>query len=68
MVENQIQIPEGWKSSTINDLCIIGRGRVISQTEIFNKVGVYPVYSSQTSNEGIFGVVVVAVTMVRAGR
>lgn len=55
MVENQIQIPEGWKSSTINDLCIIGRGRVISQTEIFNKVGVYPVYSSQSQNNGEMG-------------
>jgi len=55
MVENQIQIPEGWKSSTINDLCIISRGRVISQTEIFNKVGVYPVYSSQSQNNGEMG-------------
>lgn len=55
MEENQIQIPEGWKSSTINDLCIIGRGRVISQIEIFNKVGVYPVYSSQSQNNGEMG-------------
>lgn len=55
MVENHLQIPEGWKSSTINDLCIIGRGRVISQAEIFNKVGVYPVYSSQSQNNGEMG-------------
>lgn len=55
MKEKQIQIPDGWEEKSINDLCIIGRGRVISQNEIFNKVGIYPVYSSQSQNNGEMG-------------
>ena len=55
MENKQIQIPEGWEEKSINDLCIIGRGRVISQNEIFNKVGIYPVYSSQSQNNGEMG-------------
>ena len=39
----------------IEDLFELGRGRVISRDEIENNSGVYPVYSSQTSNNGIFG-------------
>lgn len=40
---------------SIGDLCELGRGRVISKETIENNRGIYPVYSSQTSNDGIFG-------------
>jgi len=40
---------------SIGDLCELGRGRVISKETIDNNKGIYPVYSSQTSNDGIFG-------------
>ena len=33
----------------------IGRGRVINKKEIEENFGEFPVYSSQTSNDGIFG-------------
>ena len=36
-------------------MCVSGRGRVISKRDIENNPGPYPVYSSQTSNDGIFG-------------
>ena len=36
-------------------MCEIGRGRVINKKEIESNFGEYPVYSSQTSNDGIFG-------------
>jgi type I restriction enzyme S subunit len=39
----------------IDDLFELGRGRVIARGEIEKNPGVYPVYSSQTSNDGIFG-------------
>jgi type I restriction enzyme S subunit len=48
-------MPEGWKESIIGDICKLGRGRVISRIEIENNPGVYPVFSSQTTNDGIFG-------------
>jgi type I restriction enzyme S subunit len=51
----QQNIPSGWKLKTVDDLFDIGRGRVISKTEINEKPGPYPVYSSQTSNGGEFG-------------
>lgn len=44
-----------WKENKVKELCIIGRGRVISQTEINSKPGIYPVYSSQTANNGELG-------------
>jgi type I restriction-modification system DNA methylase subunit/restriction endonuclease S subunit len=40
---------------SVGDLCELGRGRVISKETIDNNSGIYPVYSSQTSNDGIFG-------------
>lgn len=46
---------EGWKIHRINDICFIGRGRVISGQEIQNNLGVYPVYSSQSANNGEMG-------------
>jgi type I restriction enzyme S subunit len=43
-----------WKTRTIRDLCFIGRGRVISQQELESN-GDYPVYSSQTIDNGEMG-------------
>lgn len=40
---------------SIGDICLLGRGRVISKTDIDANPGEYPVYSSQTTNDGIFG-------------
>lgn len=40
---------------SIGDLCVTGRGRVISKQYIDKHKGEYPVYSSQTTNDGIFG-------------
>lgn len=44
-----------WENKKVKDLCKIGRGRVISQEEISEKPGIYPVYSSQSINEGEMG-------------
>ena len=45
-----------WNTYRIKDIAKIGRGRVISSTEISTqKHPLYPVYSSQTSNNGIMG-------------
>ncbi len=42
-------------SYRIGDLFNLSRGRVISKHEIEENTGVYPVFSSQTSNNGILG-------------
>jgi type I restriction enzyme M protein len=39
----------------VGEICELGRGRVISKIDMEKKPGIYPVYSSQTTNEGIFG-------------
>ena len=45
---------DSWKQFKIKDIASIGRGRVISSVEISQQDNpLYPVYSSQTSNEGI---------------
>ena len=45
-----------WEQFKIKDIAQIGRGRVISSIEISQqKNPTYPVYSSQTSNDGIMG-------------
>ena len=45
-----------WEQFKIKDIAQIGRGRVISSIEINQqKNPTYPVYSSQTSNDGIMG-------------
>lgn len=46
---------ENWINIKVKDLCNIGRGRVINQKEINERVGVYPVYSSQSQNNGEMG-------------
>lgn len=48
------QIPVHWNLKRVKDLFIISRGRVIAKTELLNN-GKFPVYSSQTENEGILG-------------
>ncbi len=47
------EIPEGWKLPKVKQLFDIGRGRVISQLDL-EETG-YPVYSSQTKNNGCLG-------------
>ena len=47
---------DSWAKFKIKDIATIGRGRVISSIEISQqKNPLYPVYSSQTTNEGIMG-------------
>lgn len=48
-------VPKGWNISLVKDIFELGRGRVISQNEIDSKPGSYPVYSSQSVNDGIMG-------------
>ncbi len=45
----------GWKKSTMSDSFDLGRGRVISKKYIEKNKGIYPVFSSQTSNNGELG-------------
>lgn len=47
---------EHWKEKQIQDISSVGRGRVISHKEIEKSTNnLYPVYSSQTRNNGIMG-------------
>ena len=47
---------QSWKEYKISEISILGRGRVISTTEISKQERPqYPVYSSQTSNNGVMG-------------
>lgn len=39
----------------IGHICNVSRGRVLSKNYLRENVGIYPVYSSQTANNGIFG-------------
>jgi type I restriction enzyme S subunit len=48
------EIPEHWEVKRIKHLFQIGRGRVISQQEL-DYDGKYPVYSSQTKDNGVLG-------------
>ena len=50
------EIPSHWKESKISYLFEIGRGRVISGPEL-KEDGLYPVYSSQTKNDGCMGMI-----------
>lgn len=47
-------IPQNWEIKKVKFLFQLGRGRVISQQELDDD-GLYPVYSSQTKNDGILG-------------
>ena len=48
-------IPAHWPTAKIWMLFRLGRGRVISNLEIQDNAGEYPVYSSQTENNGVLG-------------
>ena len=47
--------PNGVETKTIGDICEICRGKVISKDFINENKGDYPVYSSQTENNGELG-------------
>jgi type I restriction enzyme S subunit len=49
------EIPSHWTIATVGRLSNLGRGRVISAIEIAENEGEYPVYSSQTENNGVMG-------------
>lgn len=51
------EIPEDWNICLVKNVFNITRGRVIAKTEIeeTKTADVYPVYSSQTANNGILG-------------
>ena len=53
--DNGMKFGDEWVEFSVSDLCKIGRGRVISKNEIQDNSGIYPVYSSQTLNNGIMG-------------
>lgn len=44
-----------WPLVTIGELCELGRGSVINKQYIEQHPGPYPVYSSQTQDDGVFG-------------
>lgn len=48
------EIPTHWEVKRIKNIFRISRGRVIAKTELQDS-GKYPVYSSQTKNNGILG-------------
>ncbi len=49
-------IPQDWRIQSIEQISTVGRGRVISHREIARSLNPrYPVYSSQTSNNGVMG-------------
>ena len=47
--------PDGVEFVTVEEICDITRGRVMSKNYLRENTGTYPVYSSQTANNGIFG-------------
>ena len=47
----------GYHCTSISDVCKISRGKVISKSDMRNHPGIYPVYSSQTENDGVFGAI-----------
>jgi len=49
------EIPEHWTLATVGRVSNLGRGRVISSIEIGENPGEFPVYSSQTENNGVMG-------------
>lgn len=49
------EIPTHWGVRAVWTLFSMGRGRVISHEEIHEHQGPYPVFSSQTENDGVMG-------------
>lgn len=56
-IENLIKekCPNGVEYKKIGDICKVARGRVMSKQYLAEHIGKYPVYSSQTENNGLFG-------------
>ena len=52
---NQLIVENSGLPNKVSDIATLGRGRVISSREINQSKPIYPVYSSQTSNDGIMG-------------
>lgn len=50
-----LQYVFGYVHLRVSDICNIARGKVISKADIRDNPGNYPVYSSQTENNGILG-------------
>jgi type I restriction enzyme S subunit len=50
-------VPNGWRELEVRDAFDIGRGRVISKPEIKEQTGIYPVYSSQSTDKGKMGAI-----------
>jgi len=50
------EMPSEWNISKIKHLFNLGRGRVIAVEELEDN-GIYPVYSSQTKNNGVLGLI-----------
>ena len=48
-------VPEGWGNLPVAEVFEVGRGRVISKDEIRDNAGRYPVFSSQSKNNGEMG-------------
>jgi len=49
-------IPQDWRVVSIGSIAAVGRGRVISHRDIARaRNPQYPIYSSQTSNDGVMG-------------
>jgi type I restriction enzyme, S subunit len=51
------QMPTDWTIQPVWTLFSLGRGRVISNVDIQEHEGPYPVFSSQTENDGILGTI-----------
>ena len=47
--------PDGVELKSIGEICQINRGRVMSKDYLRDNAGEYPVYSSQTVDDGVFG-------------
>lgn len=47
--------PDGVEYKVLGEICNISRGRVMSKDYIKNNIGQFPVYSSQTENNGELG-------------
>lgn len=56
VMQELLKPKDGWVVKKIEDIASVGRGRVISHKEIaLSTHFTYPVYSSQTTNNGIMG-------------
>lgn len=48
-------VPQHWQCVPVSRLFHVSRGRVVSMRDIENNSGPYPVYSSQTEDNGVLG-------------